>query len=278
MVPILPSIKDFIETALNEDIQTGDITSNAIITENSKSIVKVIAREKIILCGIDIFKEVFHSLNQSIEFQEMYRDRKKVFCGEVIIELSGDTRSLLIGERVGLNILQRLSGIATLTAKYVELIEGYKAEIIDTRKTTPLWRGMEKYAVRCGGGKNHRSGLSGGVLIKDNHIRAVGNIRKAIERIKRNLPGMVKIEVEVGDLKGAEDALDSGAEVIMLDNMSIPEIKESVKMINGRVVVEASGGIDLESVADVAKTGVDYISVGALTHSAPAVDISMEMG
>ncbi len=278
MLPILPSIKYFIETALTEDIQTGDITTNAIITENSQSIAKVIAGENIILCGIDILKEVFHSLNQSIEFQEIYRDGNKVSCGEGIIELSGDTRSLLIGERVGLNILQRLSGIATLTAKYVELTEGYKAEIIDTRKTTPLWMGMERYAVRCGGGKNHRSGLSGGVLIKDNHIKAVGSIRKAIKRIKKNIAGMVKIEVEVGNLKGVGEALDSGAEVIMLDNMSIPEIKEAVKLINGRVVVEASGGIDMESVVEVAKTGVDCISVGALTHSAPAVDISMEMG
>ncbi|MFV1951124.1 MAG: carboxylating nicotinate-nucleotide diphosphorylase [Nitrospinota bacterium] len=278
MLPILPSIKHFIETALNEDIQTGDITTNAIITENSQSIAKVIAGENIILCGIDILKEVFHFLSQSIEFQEIYRDGNKVSCGEGIIELSGDTRSLLIGERVGLNILQRLSGIATLTAKYVELTEGYKAEIIDTRKTTPLWMGMERYAVRCGGGKNHRSGLSGGVLIKDNHIKAVGSIRKAIKRIKKNIAGMVKIEVEVGNLKGVGEALDSGAEVIMLDNMSIPEIKEAVKLINGRVVVEASGGIDMESVVEVAKTGVDCISVGALTHSAPAVDISMEMG
>ncbi|MBI5182784.1 MAG: carboxylating nicotinate-nucleotide diphosphorylase [Nitrospinae bacterium] len=278
MFPILPSIKGFIEIALNEDIQIGDITTNAIIEEDSISVVNVIAREDIILCGGDIFKEVFLFLNQSIRFQERCRDGDKVSCGEVIMELSGDTRSLLIGERVGLNILQRLSGIATLTAKYVELIEGYKAEIIDTRKTMPLWRGMERYAVRCGGGKNHRSGLSGGVLIKDNHIRAVGSIKGAIERVKRNLTRMVKIEVEVGDLKEVEDALEAGAEIIMLDNMSISEIKKAVRLINGRVPVEVSGNIDMESIVEVAKTGVDYISVGSLTHSASAVDISMEMG
>ena len=211
------------------------------------------------------------------QFKERYRDGEIVRSEKIIIEISGNMRSLLTAERTALNFLQRMSGIATLTKKFVDSVKGFKAKIIDTRKTTPCLRILEKYAVQCGGGINHRFGLYDGILIKDNHIKAAGGIIKAVKRVRDNAPHLIKIEVETKSLKEVKDALNCKADVIMLDNMDIPAIKKAVKLIDKRALIEVSGGVTLKNVSEIAATGVDYISIGALTHSARAVDISMEI-
>jgi nicotinate-nucleotide pyrophosphorylase (carboxylating) len=225
---------------------------------------------------MEIFTEVYAVLDSAVHIKPSSKDGDLLSAGTVIAHLEGRARSLLTGERVALNFLQRLSGIATLTRRYVDAVRGYNVDIVDTRKTTPGWRVLEKYAVRVGGGKNHRHDLGDGVLIKDNHIVAAGGIRQAIEMARKQSHHLLKIEVEVETLDQIEEALQTGAEVIMLDNMPPTMLAEGVKMIGGRAIVEASGGVSLESIVEVARTGVDLISVGRLTHSAPSADIHVE--
>jgi nicotinate-nucleotide pyrophosphorylase (carboxylating) len=273
----IPSgVVETIRRALEEDVGPGDRTTSLLIPEKKKSSAQFIAKGNLILAGLPFASLVFQLLNQAVRFRPFSADGDRIKKGRIIAEVSGYTSALLKGERVSLNLLQRLSGIATLTGIYVEKIKGLKAKIVDTRKTTPCLRFMEKYAVRTGGGCNHRFGLFDGILIKDNHIKAVGGIPKAIERAKggRHLS---KIEIEVENIRGLREAIDAGADVVMLDNMSISDMRKAVMVANGRVMLEASGGVTLANVREVAETGVDLISIGALTHSAPAVDISLKM-
>lgn len=270
-------IQEIISRALAEDIGHGDITTQATVNPDAEGIAVVVAKEDMVLCGIEVFLEVFLALDSEIDFSCEFLDCDVVKSGTVITELAGPLATLLTGERVALNLLQRMSGIATLTAKYVKEVAGTKARILDTRKTTPGLRVLEKYAVTVGGGYNHRFGLYDGILIKDNHIAAAGGIKKAVESARELAPHTLKIEVECATLPQVKEALAASADIIMLDNMDNKTMKSAVKTIAGKALVEASGNMSLERVADVAKTGVDFISVGALTHSAPAIDISMRV-
>lgn len=270
------SVIDIIHRALEEDIGPGDITSNLLIPAENESEAIFMAKEDFVVAGIPFAKKVFSILDSSIVFNPLLNEGTRVEKGDAIAAVSGKTHSILSGERLSLNILQRLSGIATLTNKYVEKAAGTKAKIVDTRKTAPCLRFMEKYAVRVGGGENHRFGLFDGILIKDNHIKAVGGISKAVENAKKS-HHLTKIEVEIENLSGLTEAISAGADIVMLDNMSIDEMKEAVKISRGKVMLEASGGITLENVREVAETGIDLISVGAITHSFKASDISLKM-
>ncbi|OIP59262.1 MAG: nicotinate-nucleotide diphosphorylase (carboxylating) [Nitrospirae bacterium CG_4_10_14_0_8_um_filter_41_23] len=270
------SVIDLIHRALEEDIGPGDITTSLLIPNENKSRALYIAKENFVLAGLPFSREVFQILDPSMSFNIFYNEGAKVIKGDVVAEVLGKTRTILAGERVSLNILQRLSGIATLSSMYVDNIKGLKAKIVDTRKTTPCQRFLEKYAVRMGGGSNHRFGLFDGILIKDNHIEAVGSIKEAVKLAKGG-HHLARIEVEVENLHDLNEAIEAGADIVMLDNMSVSDIKEAVKISNGRVIIEASGGIKLENVRDIAETGVDLISVGALTHSAVSVDISLKI-
>jgi nicotinate-nucleotide pyrophosphorylase (carboxylating) len=269
-------VKQLIHTALEEDVGRGDVTTEATIGEHIKSHARLIAKQELVLAGIEVFAGAYARLDRSIGLTLYHKDGDLLAPGTKIAELDGHARSLLAGERVALNFLQRLSGIATLTRRYVKAVSGFKVAIIDTRKTTPGWRVLEKYAVRVGGGKNHRHDLGDGVLIKDNHIVAAGGIKPAIEMARRHSHHLLKVEVEVETLAQVDEALQAKADVVMLDNMSLDMMTEAVKMIGGRAGVEASGGISLETVVEVARTGVDLISVGKLTHSAAAADIHIE--
>lgn len=266
-----------IAKALEEDVGHGDVTTSAIFTGDEGGIARAVAKEDMVVAGIDVFKKVFLSLDPDIGFHTDCKDGAAAKKGTILAEISGAIKNILIAERVALNFFQRLCGIATLTQKYVEAVKGTGAKIIDTRKTTPCLRDLEKYVVRMGGGFNHRFGLDGGVLIKDNHISAAGGITSAVSGVRNTIPLTLKIEVEVKDLKEVEEALASGVDIIMLDNMKPEEMKKAVLLINGRAIVEASGNVTLERVRQIAETGVDYISVGALTHSSPAADISLNM-
>lgn len=271
------NLKKLIANALAEDIGPGDVTSEATIPAGSSSVAVILAKQHLILAGIDIAREVFRQLDPSIEFTAFAKDGETVHGGTELAKVSGNTRALLAGERVALNLLQHLSGIATLTSKYVEKVKGTKAEVLDTRKTLPGLRKLEKYAVRMGGGRNHRFGLSDGVLIKDNHITASGGIIKAVERAQKKAHHLLKLEVETKNLDEVVEALAAGADVIMLDNMPADVMREAVKLVAGRALVEASGNVTLETVRHIAETGVDFISCGSLTHSVPAADISMKI-
>ncbi len=266
-----------IETALQEDIHTGDLTTRAVVPEKRSIRAKLIAKEPMVLCGLDVAARVFHLLDQTIVFTPQSDEGTFVTAGSTIATIEGEASLLLQGERVALNLLQRMCGIATLTSRYVKSIEGTKARVVDTRKTTPGLRLLEKYAVRIGGGKNHRTGLYDGVLIKENHIAAAGGISTAISRAREYIPHTVKIEIETENLEQVKEALESGADIIMLDNMDNETMKKAVVMIAGKALVEASGGVNLDTIRGIAETGVDLISVGALTHSARAMDISMLM-
>lgn len=267
---------EVIQCALREDIGYDDVTTSLLIPEKSQSKARYIAKERFVLSGFPFVQEIFHLLDSSTVLRPLYREGSVVEKGNVIAELSGGTRSILKGERISLNMLQRLSGIATLAHMYVKKIKGLKAKILDTRKTTPCLRFMEKYAVRVGGGYNHRFGLYDGILIKDNHIKALGSIQKAVKAAKER-HHLLKIEVEVGILKDLRNAIESGADIVMLDNMSLNNMRMAVKIAKGRVLLEASGNIKLDNVREVAETGVDLISVGSLTHSAVAADISLKI-
>ena len=273
------SVREIIRIAIEEDIGNGDITTAFLIPEDSESRALIIAKGNFVVAGIPFVKEVFSFLDREVRFNVFINDGSKVMKGDVIAEVSGRTKVLLSGERVSLNILQRLSGIATITDMFVEKVKGLHAKIVDTRKTTPGLRFMEKYAVRLGGGNNHRFGLFDGILIKDNHIEAVGSITEAL-RLASEGHHLAKIEVEVENLNDLKKAVEGGADIVMLDNMSIQDMKEAVNIVRTSkkdVILEASGNVSLENVREVAETGVDLISIGALTHSATAVDISMKI-
>lgn len=270
-------IQDIIETALAEDIGSGDVTTMAIADKNDEGAVEIIAKENLVVAGILIAEAVFKTIDKKIEFKPFVTDGDNVRKGKAIAKVSGKLSTLLAGERVALNFLQRISGIATLTRLFTDKIKGFNIKILDTRKTTPGLRILEKYAVRMGGGWSHRFGLCDGVLIKDNHIAAVGSVAEAVRRARDSAPKNMLIEVETKNLSEVKEALFAGADVIMLDNMKPAAMKQAVKIIGKTALVEASGGVNLKNVRAIAETGVDFISVGALTHSARAVDISMKV-
>ncbi len=268
-------IERIVRAALEEDIGLGDVTTEVTVAPDAMARAELVAKEDFTLAGINVAAEVFKTLDAGVAFEKLLEDGQGVRRGEVIAWLKGRAAILLQGERVALNLLQRMSGIASLTAQYVEAVRGTGAAIVDTRKTVPGLRALDKYSVRMGGGRNHRIGLFDGVLIKENHVAAAGGIGPAIERARKRLPHTLKIEVETRDLAEVQLALDAGADIIMLDNMSLDEMRRGVELIAGRALVEASGGVNLERVRDIAETGVNIISVGALTHSVKAADISM---
>ena len=269
-------IESLINIALEEDIHSGDITTRNIISQGQLGEAELIAKENLILSGLEIFKALFLTLDAGTIFlSEPFKDGDSVAKGSTIIKFRCDGVKILEGERSGLNILQWLSGIATLTRKYVD--KAQPVIVLDTRKTTPGLRVFEKYAVCCGGGTNHRFGLYDAVMIKDNHIKSAGSIFQAVGKVREALGNKNTIEVETQNLDEVQDALDNNVDIIMLDNMSIDCIREAVKVIDGRAKVEISGGVNLESLEEISKTGADFVSVGALTHSAPAVDISMNI-
>jgi nicotinate-nucleotide pyrophosphorylase (carboxylating) len=273
-------LKRIIRNALNEDIQIGDITTQAIIPGSVIGVGKFLIKADGIIAGLNIAQEVFKQVDHKIEFKILFRDGEKVKCGDIAAEVEGKASSILTAERTALNFLQRMSGIATMTNKFVEEISATKAKILDTRKTVPGLRLLDKEAIRLGGGKNHRIGLFDMFLIKDNHIEIAGSITKAINacrNFQKNKNPNLKIEVETKNLDEVEEALACNVDVIMLDNFSIDLTKKAVSLINGNCLVEASGNINLENVKQVAETGVDFISVGALTHSVKALDISLEI-
>ena len=270
-------IHRLIQAALKEDVASGDITTLAVLSGKEIGQARVVAKEDMVVAGIGFFKEVFLFSEEKVEFTDSVEDGKLVKGGDVLTEISGNLGNILTAERVALNLFQRMCGIATLTRRYVDEIRGTGAKILDTRKTTPGLRMLEKYAVRIGGGFNHRFGLYDGILIKDNHIDAAGGIFAAVDRVNKSAPHTLKIEIEVKNLREVEEALSAGVDVIMLDNMGVGEMKKAVSLINGRVLVEASGNVTLSNVRKIAETGVDFISVGALTHSAPASDISLRV-
>ena len=269
-------VRRVIRLALEEDIGSCDLTTELIVSESQKSVALIISKGNYVVAGLPFVNEVFRLAGQGTELGIFLNDGSMVEKGDIIAEVSGLTRTLLSSERVALNILQRLSGIATLTHEYVQKVKDLKVKIVDTRKTTPCLRYMEKYAVRTGGGSNHRFGLDDGILIKNNHIKAAGGITAAIRAAKK-VHHLAKIEVEVENLNDLREVLSSGADVVMLDNMSVEDMREAVEVAKGMAIIEASGNVTIERVRDIAETGVDLISVGALTHSAPAADISMKI-
>ncbi|MDY6298871.1 MAG: carboxylating nicotinate-nucleotide diphosphorylase [Selenomonadaceae bacterium] len=263
---------------LEEDIGSGDITTNAIVSPEMEATGIIHAKDTGVLAGVSVARRVFELLEPEIAFQEKLADGAALAPGTVIAEVHGSARAVLTGERLALNLLQHMSGVATRTAKLAAIAAPYGAKLVDTRKTTPGLRLLDKYAVRVGGGSNHRLGLYDAMLIKDNHIQVAGGIREALARARAYASHMTKIEIEVEDLAGVREALAGGADVIMLDNMAPEMMREAVEAIDHRAVVEASGGIDETTLAAAAAAGVDVISVGALTHSVKALDISMDIG
>ena len=269
------SINKLIETALAEDLGTGDITTMCTVPPEETSSGRFVAKESGILCGTDVARAVFAYVDKDIVLDFFKKDGDLVDKGDVFAKIDGPARSILQGERLALNMLQRMSGIATKTAAAVAQVKDYPVRIIDTRKTTPGLRVFEKYAVRMGGGYNHRFSLSDGVLIKDNHIYAAGGIKNAVLAARHNVPHMLKIEVEVETLEQAEEAVNAGADIIMLDNMPNDLMAKAVALIGGRALTEASGNMDEKDLCAVAATGVDYISIGALTNALHPLDISL---
>jgi nicotinate-nucleotide pyrophosphorylase (carboxylating) len=266
-----------VDAALAEDIGEGDITTRAIVKKGQEGKAEFIAKEDMTVAGLFIAELAFTRLDKKAVFKASYKDGDKVKKGEVIATVSGQLGTLLTGERVALNFLQRLSGIATKTNAFVKAMKSPKTMLLDTRKTTPCLRPLEKYAVVAGGGTNHRLGLYDSVLIKDNHIMAAGSVTAAIDAVRKKYKGTVQIEVEVTDLSETKEAVSCGVDMIMLDNMKVPVMKKAMSLIGDTALVEASGNIDIGNIAAVAATGVDFISVGALTHSAKSIDISMEV-
>ncbi|MGD9334065.1 MAG: carboxylating nicotinate-nucleotide diphosphorylase [Desulfobacterales bacterium] len=271
------STQHLITIALKEDIGSGDITTDNLVDPNLEGKGVIIAKEPLVIAGLDVAGQVFKHLNDNVIFVPAYVDGDLVKEGEIIATVKGKLRALLSGERTALNFLQRLSGIATCVRSYVDELKNKRVRLVDTRKTTPGWRVLEKYAVTMGGAYNHRMGLYDGVLIKDNHIAAFGDIKKAVDRIRTRVSHLIKIEVEVSTLEQVKDALRAGADVIMLDNMSIGQIKKAVAFIDEKALVEVSGNITRSGLKFLADAGVDIISVGALTHSAGCVDMSMRI-
>ncbi len=276
----LEEIRRAVRAALAEDLGGGDVTTLATVPANAKSVALMSAREPLTVAGIQFAEIAFRELSPKIKIQKLVRDGQTVAAGKTLLKISGSSRALLSAERVALNFVQRLSGVATATALFTNEIKGLRAKILDTRKTTPGWRRFEKYAVKCGGGKNHRLGLFDLVLIKDNHLVALRNekpnaIAAAIFRARKQFPKL-KVEVEADKLAQVAQAADADADIILLDNMTTAQLRAAVKIVNGRAKTEASGGVNLKTVRAIAATGVDFISVGAITHSARAVDIGLD--
>ena len=270
-------IDDIIKTALKEDINYIDTTSALLINKDKVTDAYFISKADGVLCGIEVAKRVFELIDSSVSFKAYFCDGDRIKKGDIIAEMSGSTLSLLTGERTALNLIQHMSGIASATGRLVDLCEGTNASVTDTRKTLPGLRALQKYAVTCGGGKNHRFNLSDGAMLKDNHIDAGGGITATVQQLRSRLGHMVKIEVETRNLDEVREAVESGCEVIMLDNMDCDTMREAVKIVDGRALTEASGNVTEERIRAIAETGVDIISVGALTHSVEAFDISMRI-
>lgn len=270
-------LDELIKKAVSEDINYIDVSTDYLIPEDQRNDAYFLAKADGVLCGLDAAMRTFELLDGTFSYTAYKKDGEKVAKGDIIVEFSGKTVSLLKGERTALNLIQHMSGIATMTNKAVELCKGTNAAVTDTRKTLPGLRVLQKYAVVCGGGKNHRYNLSDGAMLKDNHIDAGGGIKNAVAVLRKKLGHMVRIEVETRNMDEVKEAVSAGADIIMLDNMTNEQMKACVKFIDGRAKTEASGSITLDNIADVAKTGVDIISMGALTHSVKAFDISMKM-
>ncbi len=263
-----------VEAALAEDLGAGDATTMAVVPERSTGQAELVARDELVVAGLEVAEDVFARCGATLSAQT--HDGKRLAAGGCLARIQGPASAILSGERTALNFLQRLCGVATHTARFCARVEDSFARIVDTRKTTPGWRALEKYAVRCGGGTNHRMGLFDGILIKDNHIAAVGSVARAVALACERAPFGLKIQVEVESLEQVHEALESGAHALLIDNQPPERVKEIVQIVDGRAELEASGGIHLDNVGDYAATGVDRISIGALTHSAPAADISLE--
>jgi nicotinate-nucleotide pyrophosphorylase (carboxylating) len=273
----MEAVRKIIRRALEEDIRSGDVTTSAALTGSERGLATALAKEDLIVAGLDVFREVFRVRDAGLAFQTGLSDGAWAPRGTILATVSGSLPNILTAERVALNLFQRMCGVATLTKQFVDAVAGTKAKILDTRKTMPGLRILDKYSVRTGGGLNHRYGLYDGVLVKDNHIEAAGGIAEAVRRVKAAAPLMVKIEVEVMDLAEVGEALAAGADIIMLDNMTVDGMRQAVQLIGGKALVEASGNVTLSTVKEIAGTGVDFISAGALTHSARAADISLKV-
>ena len=274
-------IEEIVDRALAEDLGKGDVTTEALISSDQRGTGFIVAKREGILAGIEVAKQVFHRVDPELKVEILLEDGARVKPGGKVAKVSGSIASILKAERIALNFLQRLSGIASETNRYVERVEGLPVRIMDTRKTTPGLRSLEKYAVRVGGGENHRMNLGDGILIKDNHLAALRsqglNIKDIVAKARQNAPQRLPVEVEVGTMSEALEAVEAGANIVMLDNMNLEDMRKAVKSIHGGALIEASGGITLGNVRAVAETGVDFISIGALTHSATALDISLEL-
>ena len=273
---LTPAIEALLALALEEDLGRGDVTSEAIFAPTQTTSARLIAKESLTVAGIAVAAAVFARIDGQTRFVPRVDDGQRLEQGEIVAVVEGRTRSLLAAERTALNFLQRLSGVATLTRRFVEAVAGTRARIVDTRKTTPGWRALDKEAVRAGGGGNHRADLAAGVLIKDNHVAACGGVKAAVERARAHAPHSLRVEVEVTELEQIDEALAAGADIVLLDNFDPPKVARAVERIAGRAIIEVSGGIDLDTVRAFAEAGPDLISVGALTHSARAVDLSLE--
>ena len=267
---------ELIKLALREDITSEDITTNSVMPEYQKGAVQLICKQDGVIAGLEVFRRVFDLLDDTFEIKFYFKDGDAVKKGDLVADLTGDIRALLSGERTALNYLQRMSGIATYTNGIAKLLEGKKTKLLDTRKTTPNMRIFEKYAVKVGGGCNHRYNLSDGILLKDNHIGAAGSVQKAVEMAKEYAPFVRKIEIEVENLDMVREAADAGADIIMLDNMDVDTMKKAIEIIDGRAQTECSGNVTRENVERLVDIGVDFISSGALTHSAPVLDLSLK--
>ena len=269
--------EELIQLALGEDIGPGDITTDNLVAPDARGTGTIVAKQDLVIAGLGVAESVFKTLEPEIKFNPMYADGDRVATGRDVVRLTGSLSALLRGERTALNFLQRMSGIATQARDFVKMISGMSVKLVDTRKTTPGWRVLEKYAVRMGGAHNHRMGLYDGVLIKDNHIAVCGGIANAVRQARRAISHLVKVEVEAASLDEVEAALAAGADIIMLDNMDLEQIRKAVTLIDRRALVEVSGGVTRQRLNALAQTGVDLISIGALTHSAVAVDLSMRI-
>ena len=269
------TLERLVEAALAEDVGEGDVTTDSTVDADAVGMAELVTRAAGVVAGLVAAEAVFRALDSEIEFERLVEEGETLAGPTAVARVSGSLRAILTGERTALNLLGRLSGIATLTRRYVDAVSGTGVAILDTRKTTPGLRALEKHAVACGGGRNHRFGLDDGVLVKDNHLRAAGSVRAAVGRLRAATD--LSVEVECDTLEQVEEALDAGADAILLDNMSLADLRAAVALADGRVRLEASGGITLDTVRAVAETGVDEISVGALTHSAPSLDVSLEL-
>jgi nicotinate-nucleotide pyrophosphorylase (carboxylating) len=269
-------VRRLVRQALDEDVGSRDVTSEATVPDSARARAVLVAKQELVVAGVDVAREVFRALDPALAWEPEARDGDRFFPGTVLAAVAGRARALLTAERVALNFLQRLSGVATVTRRFVDAVDGTGARIRDTRKTTPLLRFLEKYAVEVGGGFPHREGLDSGVLVKDNHIRLSGSVRQATLRALAGADGL-QVEVEVESLDALEEAIGAGAQMVLVDNFTPEEVRAAVARASGRVPIEASGGVRLDNVRAYAEAGPDYIAIGALTHSAPAVDISMEV-